>query len=807
LPSVAWAGPGRTIERDLQDSSSPPSFSTADSPWVGPEPAESGTGAARPEMSGGMSPTRLRGGSGLALGAVLFLSLLFFPGPGVCQTVEEAGRESGSHRVHPIDPETAPRPVARATRTVLPVVVDGVLDEEAWEAAEVITGFIQSQPDAGYPASEETLVRVLFDDRFLYVGALLLDSEPGQIVAQYLNQDYETHDDDTFSVTLDTFLDRRNSFMFLVNPNGAVKDGQTFDNSRTTNLAWEGVIQVRTSIHELGWTVELAIPFTTLRYDPEKGEQAWGVNFLRRLRRRNEDSYWAPMDRRFRVHSMAVAGTLTGLTGLPRNRNLSLKPFLLADNTSGDLVPPGSSGAAYDAGLDLKYGVTPRLTLDLTYRTDFSQVEVDQEQVNLTRFSLFFPEKRDFFMENSGIYAFGDQSERNYRLGASPRDFTLFHSRRIGLHQGRPVPILAGGRLSGRTGAFDVGLLHMRTESTDSLPSQSFSVARVRRTFGNVLQVGALVAGRDNLGEEASGYNRSYGLDANLSLGDKFLAHSYLALTDYPGRAGNNRAARVSAAFRDRLWDVSALVREVGDAFRPGMGFVARSGMRHSYGTVGIHPRPALPWVSDVNPYVEMDYITNLESSLETRNLSAGLGVAFQDGGQLNATASDRVEVLKDAFVVAGQGEVALGRYAFREASVAYTSSAARHISGQAGLSGGGYYNGHRRSLTLGGSWRPSRHFAVDLRAQRNEIFLPGNEFSADVFGARLDLAGSTRFFVSAFLQYNSASDEVVSNVRLNFIHSPLSDLFLVYSERRDVEDDLLLERSLAIKVTKLLSF
>jgi len=237
------------------------------------------------------------------------------------------------------------------------------------------------------------------------------------------------------------------------------------------------------------------------------------------------------------------------------------------------------------------------------------------------------------------------------------------------------------------------------------------------------------------------------------------------------------------------------------------MGFVARSGIRHAYGTVGIHPRPALPWVSEVNPFLEADYITNLESSLETRNLSAGLGVAFLDGGQLDATASDRFEVLKDAFEVAGQGEVPAGSYGFREASLTYTSSAAGHLSGKAGLSGGGYYNGHRRSLTLGGSWRPSRHFAVDLQAQRNEISLPEREFSADVFGARLDLAGSTRFFVSAFLQFNTASDEVVSNVRLNFIHSPLSDLFLVYSERRDVEDDRLLERSLAIKATKLLSF
>ena len=246
------------------------------------------------------------------------------------------------------------------------------------------------------------------------------------------------------------------------------------------------------------------------------------------------------------------------------------------------LIPEATAGAGWDGGLDLKYGVTPRLTLDLTYRTDFSQVEVDQEQVNLTRFSLFFPEKRDFFMENAGIFSFGDLSERNYRMGASPRDFTLFHSRRIGLHQGRPVPIVGGGRLTGRIGSFDVGFLNMQTESADGLPRRAFSVARVRRSFGGVLQVGGLFASRDALGSSATDFNRSYGVDANLRIRDKLLVHSYLATTDYPDRDGNNRAARISAAFRDRLWDVSALYREIGDGFNPGMGFVARKGIRHS---------------------------------------------------------------------------------------------------------------------------------------------------------------------------------------------------------------------------------
>lgn len=734
------------------------------------------------------------------------LLLLLLPLPGAGQASGNPGQ--GDPSPPPVlDPEAMPRPSARAVKIDSEIFLDGVLDEEAWGRAEPITGFIQSMPDAGAPATEETIVRVVYDDERVYIGALMLDSEPGGIIHQFLEQDYETHDDDVFAVTLDTFLDRRDSFMFLVNPNGAVKDGQTFDNSRTTNLAWEGVIEVETTIHDEGWTVELAIPFTTLRFDPGKEDQEWGMNFLRRVRRKNEDSYWAPVDRRTRVHTMAYAGTVSGFTGLPHPRNVTVKPYGLASNASGTILDPADVGTSGDLGLDLKWGVTPRLTLDLTYRTDFSQVEVDQERVNLTRFSLFFPEKRDFFMENAGVFAFGDQSERNVRQGASPRDFTLFHSRRIGLSEGRPVPIVAGGRLTGRVGGFEVGLLNMWTERAHGLPSESFSVARVRRTFLGALQAGGLFTSRDGVGEAGGSYNRSYGADVNLSVKGKLFLNSYLSVTDVPGEEGNSRAGRVSAAFRDRLWDVSALYREIGDAFDPGVGFVARRGIRHSYGTVGIHPRPNIPGVMELNPYVELHYITNLAGALETREGTGGLGVLFLDGGQLITQVSDRFEAIEEGFPVAGQGEVPAGRYGFRDASITYTSSAARPLSGEVGVSGGGYFNGSRTSVTVSGAWRPSRHFAVDLQAQRNEISLPGNAFSADVFGARLDFAGSRRLFLSSFFQYNAASDEVVTNIRLNFIHAPLSDLFLVFSERRTAGNGVVLERGLTLKGTKLFSF
>ncbi len=736
----------------------------------------------------------------------LTLALLLLSTPTGAQVSGGAG-EGDPAPASARDPEAMPRPRARAIRTALPIRLDGVLDDEAWAAAEPISGFVQSMPDAGAPATEETVVRVLYDEENLYIGALMRDSEPSEIIAQYLNQDFETHDDDVFAVTLDTFKDRRNSFMFLINPNGAVKDGQTFDNSRTINLAWEGVIHIETSVHHEGWTAEVAIPFTTLRFDPTEGEQSWGMNFLRRIRRKNEDSYWAPVDRRTRVHTMAYGGTVSGFSGLPRPRNLTLKPYVMAADASGLLQEPADRGRRGDFGLDLKYGVTPRLTLDLTYGTDFSQVEVDQERVNLTRFSLFFPEKRDFFMENSGVFSFGDLSERNFRMGASPRDFTLFHSRRIGLVDGRPVPIQAGGRLTGSAGGMDLGFLGMRTESGQGLPRENLAVARLRRSFSSGLQVGGLFANREAGGPGAPDYNRSFGVDLNYALGGNLLFHSYLAATDYPGVEGNNRAARVSAAFRNQFWDVSALFREIGGAFDPGLGFVARRGIRHSYGTAGIHPRPEMPGILELNPYLEMHYITNLASALETREGTAGLGILFTDGSRLRSHVSDRFEAIKSAFQVAGQGEVPAGAYRFTEASLSYATNAARPLSGELEIGGGEFYNGKRTSLTLSGNWRPSRHVALDLQAQRNDISLPADHFTADVLGARVDFAGSRRIFLNSFVQYNTASEEVVTNIRLNVIHSPLSDLFLVFSERRDVDQGVVLEREITLKGTKLLSF
>ncbi|HSG08856.1 MAG TPA: DUF5916 domain-containing protein [Longimicrobiales bacterium] len=706
-----------------------------------------------------------------------------------------------------IDVEAAPRPEAVATRATAAIVLDGVLDEASWANAQVLGGFVQSRPDRGYPATERTEARILYDDEFLYVGVELYDGEPDRLVIPSLEQDFESGNSDIFGITLDTFLDRRNAFMFLVNPKGAVKEAQDFDDSRQENAAWEGIFEVRTRIHDQGWTVEWAIPFTTLRFDPRKDTQDWGMNMMRRIRRKNEESYWAPLDQRDRIHKMSKAGTLKGLQGIRAGRNLIVKPYAVTSRAGG-----GAAGADGDwngdAGLDLKYGLTSRLTLDLTYRTDFSQVEVDQERVNLTRFSLFFPERRDFFTENSGVFSFGDITERNYRSGSSLSDFTLFHSRRVGLDgSGQEIPIVGGGRITGRAGGFEVGALNMQTRSGQGLPAENFGVARAKRSVEGVGDFGAILVNRQST--DGSGtFNRTFGFEANLAPHRYLRINTYLASVD-DSSLGSDWAGRIWAGWRDPFWNLSAGTKRVGEDFLPRVGFVRRRGVQQSYATAGVHVRPAsVRALNEVSPFTEVEYVTDLTGRLLTRTVTGSLDVSYRGGGSFGVDVVDNFERLDADFAVRSDAVVPSGDYSFRSAALSLGTSAGRPLWARVRVSNGGFYNGDRTSVSVSGQWRADYHLAFDFSAERNEVSIPGAEdFAANVYGARATFAASTRFFTSAFVQYNALSDEVVTNVRLNYIHAPLSDLFLVYTERRDRSGATPTDRLLSFKVTKAVAF
>jgi hypothetical protein len=713
-----------------------------------------------------------------------------------------------------IDPEAVPRPELRALHlATVPVSsgmkIDAVLDEEAWAAAQPATDFITALPRAGYPATERTEVRVLYDDNFVYLGAVMWDAEPEKLTSPGLEQDFSTHDADIFMVAFDTFLDRQSAFMWGVSPAGALFDAQMFNDSRYISREWEGVVYHEVGIYEDRWVVEMAIPLTTFRFKEAEGEQSWGMNFGRRIRRINEDSYWAPLATQFRIHKVSRAGTVHGFQGLEQGRNLTIKPYALGETLQGTAREAlDDTGGNFAAGFDLKYGITPRLTLDASLFTDFSQVEVDQEQVNLTRFSIFFPEKRDLFLENDGIFTLGDVSERNYRTGSSPRDFKLFYSRNIGLSPDRRViPMLGGVRMSGKMGETDVGFLNMQTLAYDDFQAENFTVGRVRQPFAaGDAEVGLMFVNRQATSGGGGQYNRSFGFDANARLFKYLILNGYVAATDEPEVQGDRTSLWFQAAYRDRIWDTSAFVKHVGESFNPDVGFIRRRNINQAFATFGAHPQPDLPGIQELNPYVDVSFIENLEGVLESQWVKGGIATQFLDGGNLTLEVNDQFERLLTPTLILDK-EVPAGDYDFTDATVRYTTSGARKISGVIGFGRGGFYDGDRTSVNLTALLRPNPHWSFEVFGERNAITLTGESFDADVYGGRVKYAHSTKLFTSAFVQYVAQTEELITNLRLNLLHAPLSDLFLVFSERRNLQTDELVDRTITLKVTKLFQF
>jgi hypothetical protein len=684
------------------------------------------------------------------------------------------------------------------------------MDEPAWASVPPITDFTQSEPDEGLPATQRTEVRIAYDGTNLYIGAELFDTDPAGIVPGGLERDSPGilfEEMDALGVTLDTYLDRRSSFIFFVNPAGGIKDGQGTDDGRYRDYGWDGVVDVKTSVHERGWTVEMAIPWRTLRFDPTLPDQRWGLNIMRRIRRRNEVSYWAPLDRRNRIFLMSQAGVLTGMGKLPAGLNMSVKPFALASHAGGKALAESALGGDADGGVDVKWGITPNLTMDLTWRTDFSQVEVDQQQVNLTRFPVFFPELRTFFLENSGTFTFGDLDggPGGPRLGSSIRDMTLFHSRQIGLRSGSPVPLLGGARLTGRVGGFDLGVLNVQSEDLGTMPGENFSVVRVRRRVLGNSDVGFIVTNRDPSGPLTPA-NQAAGVDANLTLLGRLFINTYLAGT----REGeeSDGAGRLSVGWRDALWNTSVAIRQVGEHFNPGIGFVRRRAIRESYATVGLHTQPRIPSVLEVNPWVDITNTTDLSGRLESREAQAGLGLDFNDRSTLGFGYAHTFERLSSPFRVRESVSIPVGDYTFSTGSATYSSSQGHALSGKVSVSGGGYYDGTRATVAGGFRWQPDRHLVLDVDATHNAVTAQGTSFTADLYGARLQYAWSTTLNFSGFVQVNADTDEMVTNLRMDFIHAPLSDLFLLYTERRSLEGSGgVLERFFTVKVTRLLLF
>ena len=740
----------------------------------------------------------------------------------VGSTRPASGQEEVSSIVSPdlIDGPSAPVPPAvmnrdedgrvtvRAARLDSALDLDGVLDEAVYRTVPPITGFIQLVPDPGSPATERTEAWVLFDEDNVYVSARVWDSAPeSEWVADEMRRDTsQLRQNDTFAVLFDTFYDRRNGFNFYTNPLGARADAQ-YINEGIPNIDWNPVWDVRSGRFDGGWTVEMEIPFKTLRYRSAP-PHIWGIQLRRSIRRKNEWVYLTELpasiggDNGARgMLRISGAGSLVGLEPPPASRNIEIKPYaitgVVTDMTAARPIVNEGNG---DGGIDIKYGITENLTADFTYRTDFAQVEVDERQVNLTRFPLYFPEKREFFLEGQGIFGFaqGALTRSSQGIDAAGGIFAdanvpqLFYSRKIGLEGGRVVPIVGGARLTGKLGAFDVGALNIHTgdETVSASDPTNFTVLRVRRDVLRRSSVGAMFTNR-SVSRFAPGSSQAYGIDGTFGFVDTISLVTYLARTRVPGPEHRGKDMSYQGRFEyaaDRYGlQVDHVVVE--DNFQPEVGFLRRDNFRRTLVAGRFSPRSSLASVRQFSLDATVDYIATAdENILETRQNILAFETEFESSDRLTFTVTDNYERLVEPFEPPGAGfSIPVGGYRFADAQISYAIGQQRRINGMVAMKWGRFFDGNLTTVELTrGRIAVLPQMSVEPTVSFNWIDTPYGEFQSNLALARVNYAFSPWMFFSGLLEYNSATDSFASNLRFRWEYSPGSELFLVYTDYRD---------------------
>ena len=702
-----------------------------------------------------------------------------------------------------------------ATRAVGAITLDGALDEPAWAEAPIANGFIQNDPREGSPATYDTDVRVIYSEDALYFGIFAHDMEPSKIITSDLKKDYNTGSSDGFRIVLDTFHDGRNAYQFATNPAGAKWDSQMSNEGRDNNSNWDGIWDVKTRITETGWVAEVWIPFRTLKFG-DADPQVWGINFERKLRRLNEDSYWSPIPRIYDAQRVSLAGTLEGLRGLRAGKNIRVKPYAL---TSGSRVTTRPMAGDFQGGLDVKYGVTSGLVWDFTVNTDFSQVEADEQQVNLTRFNLFFPEKRDFFLENQGIFSFGDDRNfgggNNFGAGRTNQiqDMRLFFTRRIGLSDdGQALPILGGTRLSGRQGAYSVGVLNIQQREDGGVPATNFTALRLKRDVLANSDIGAVLLDKEVAGPA---FNRLAGFDANFRFGDLTM-NGFAAKTFSPAAVvdgtGNDITSRANIEYRNRQWRLAGKYTTIGERFNDELGFIPRVGVNEWNTQLNRTLRPTwLPRaIRELMPhwvFVQSDRADG--RGLDLRQQDFHFGINFANGSFIEPGANTNVEIIRTPFTLNSARGVKIdtGRYEYTEYFLTYRANDSARASMSARYSVGEFYGGYKHGYGAGPTFRPNEKLNAALTLQLNQISLPGASYLSTLTTSRVNYNFNTKVFINALLQYSTDSHQLSSNIRFNIIHRPLSDFFFVYNEHRDEHSGLLQDRSLIAKMTYMVAF
>jgi hypothetical protein len=749
--------------------------------------------------------------AGLLAALLIFLILLPF----------KAHAQNGVTIVGPPPPD-APEVVARdaegrvtvrAVRLAEPLVLDGLLNDPVYSQVRAIGDFVQQEPHEGEPATERTELWIFFDDTTLYLSVRCLDSEPDRIIANEMRRDGNIFQNDNVQFAIDTFYDRRSGFSFQTNPLGALRD-QEIGDERTTNMDWNTVWDVKAARTDEGWSAEFAIPFKSLRYRAS-GPQTWGINMQRQVRWKNERSYLSGVPASYSgrgINKLSSAATLVGLEVPPSGRNLEIKPYAISGVTTNRLATPAiSNDLSGDVGVDVKYGLTRGLTADFTYNTDFAQVEEDEQQVNLTRFSLFFPEKRDFFLEGQGIFQFGPSRESTFSGAATTLLPVVFFSRQIGLSRGQKVPILAGGRVTGRQGRYALGALNIQTEDTPAAGASAtnFSVVRLRRDILRRSAIGFIgthrsprTGGRDS--------NQVVGVDAALAFYENVTINSYYARSQTPGRRGDEASYLGRFQYAGDKYGVNVEHLSVGDAFNPEIGFLRREAFRRSYAQARFSPRPrSSTWLRKYSIEESVDYITDPNGRLETREVQTSSRFEFNNGSFWWSDYTRSYELISRPFDIAGVA-IAPGDYLFHSFASTYYVPPQWRLTGRFNVWTGSFYGGTRHEVGYDGRVELTPQLAVEPRVTVNWVDLPAGQVTTRLFGSRVTYTATTRAALSALIQYNSSNSTLSSNIRFRWEYRPGSDLFVVYSDGHEVISPrpvMLQNRAVVVKMTRLFRF
>jgi len=729
-----------------------------------------------------------------------------FAGPAAPQAPEVFARDE------------AGRITLRATRLAAPLTLDGALDEAAYRDVRPITHFIQMEPRQGQPATERTEAWLFFDDRNFYVAVRAWDSAPERLVANEMRRDsFNVFQNDNLTVSIDSLYTRRSGYFFQTNALGALRDQEVFD-ERSNNNDWNTVWYTRSQILADGWTTEIAIPFKSLRFRAA-GPQVWGFNLRRVVRWKNEQHSIAPIPASAGNRAMYrfdIFATLVGVETPSQARNLEVKPYTIGALTTNRAArPPFSNDPSANLGGDVKYGITKSLMADLTVRTDFAQVEEDQQQVNLTRFSLFFPERRDFFLEGQGLFNFGAGQRGGDGGGGPSLTPVVFYSRRIGLSStGQSVPIEAGGRVSGRIGRYSVGLLNIQTDDSRlaSAPATNFSVVRLRRDVLRRSNVG-LIATHRAPGDGTA--NTVVGLDANLAFFQNVIAQGFWTMSD-PGRDTGSVAARSSyrGEFEYNGDRYGARVEHltVGERYDPQIGFLRREAFSRNYGTLRFSPRPRQNARIRKHYYeAEFDHIAGSDGVLETQEARANYRLELQNNDQFRLEYGRVYELLRQPFAVVPGRVIPVGGYRFADLRSEYQFGPQRRLSGTVAVARGGFFEGTKTEAGYRGLVVVSPRLTLEPGITINWLDLPVGRATTKLVTNRTNLTLSPRMALAVNVQYNSTSNSVISSIRYRWEYQAGSDLFVVYSDGRDTTGRRgfpdLVNRTLVVKATRLWRF